>query len=112
MIAVLGAFMNPALEQSDMLRRQDFAGGRARHSLCGLRRGDAGYQGTVFALTRYDSAIAGFELNQDPVTAAEPQAGLALFLVGAVTLETVVRQDGPDITVEVDPRILRPSGGR
>ena len=36
----------------------------------------------------------------------EPQVGLALILVGSVTGETMVRQDGPNIAVELDRLIV------
>jgi hypothetical protein len=52
------------------------------------------------------------KISEGPVFGIQAKIGLAHFLVGPVALETIVRQDRPDIAVEGDGVAgPRPPGG-
>ena len=46
--------------------------------------------------------IAGFDRGESLLMEIEPQIGFSRGLIGSVTLETFVRKNGADVTIEID----------
>ncbi len=96
-----GALLDPQLEQRDLPRRQRLAGRRRGHAPLRVLLGDALVQLALVQLAGDDGAFLG-AVAEEPGLRVEAEVGLALVLVGAVTLEAVVGQDRLDVAVEID----------
>src|SRR5262249_21190798 len=97
---VLCALLDPAAENSDLLSGEFLACVRGRHAVVGIGSGDALDQLAPGRLAGADGGTA-VAVPESALASIEAQAGLAGLLIGAVTLEAVLRQNGADIAVEV-----------
>ena len=98
----LGALLDPPLEQVDLLGRQRSAQRLGRHPLALVLGGDTRDQIAVLKIARHDGVASRLVRAEGSLLRVEPQPGLALPRVGAVAVEALVRQDRPDLKVEVD----------
>ena len=112
-LGVRGALLDPAFEQ-----RRSPASVSGLPSLAGgIRQGGVGGHdaGEQLALVRLagDDRLAGaaLEVLHRAVAGVEAQAGLAGLVVGAVAVQTLARQDGPDVALVIHRLAGRPSGG-
>src|SRR5262249_50192191 len=86
---------------------------RRRHHVVLVRRQDTADQLAVAGHARYDGPLAGAAGTDGLVADVEAELRLAGPVVGAVALEAVPRQDGPDLAVEeVLPGRRPQEGGR
>src|SRR5262249_17000301 len=72
------------------------------HPLGLILSGDPPVELAGLEVARHDGAGARLVRPEGPLLGVEPQTGLAVPGVGAMALEALVRQDRPDLEVEVD----------
>ena len=112
---VLRPLGDPSLQRLDLLWREPAnLRLRGRHDRVGIVRHDAGEQFAGVEVLRDDRPRAAVELGRGRLERVEPQASLAVGVVGAVAGEAVFRQDRPDVAVERKPCLLggcRPGSG-
>src|SRR5207244_4468676 len=103
---------DPLPDCRDLLLGERFAETGVGHPFFGVIRRDAQVKFALVGLARRDHAGA-IAAGKEPFLGIKPQVGLALVLVRAVALKAVLRQDGPDIAIEIDglPRRLLRRGG-
>ena len=90
---------NPAFQYRFLrIRQRKFRGG-GRHLLIGILRQNSPYQLTRLNVTSTDRAATGCRWRGGPFTLVQPQFSLSLPVIGAVTLETELRQDRSDLFV-------------
>ncbi len=108
---VLRPLGDPSLQRLDLLWSEpaDLRLG-GRHDRVGIVRYDAGEQLAGVEVFRDDRPRAAVELGRGQIERVEPQASLAVGVVGAVACEAVFREDRPDVMVERQPG--RGTGGR
>ena len=85
------------------LTEADFARAIPRRQRERIIRGELAGGDDIIALRRFtgdDGRCAGFGGLERDLGDIQPQAGFALRLVRAVTLEAGVRQDRPDVAIE------------
>ena len=96
---VLGAFLDPAIEQLLLSIREPPVGVGRRHEHVGIGRMNPFEQRACAGIARHDRARLE---GGGPVV--EPQVGLPLLAVLPVAVEAVFRQNRSDIPVEVEGR--------
>ena len=96
---VLGAFLDPAIEQLLLSIREPPVGVGRRHEHVGIGRMNPFEQRACAGIARHDRARLK---GGGPVV--EPQVGLPLLAVLPVAVEAVFRQNRSDIPVEVEGR--------
>ena len=96
--------LDPAPEEVFLGRAQSLAALGRRHEEPLAGRADPPIETALGRLARDDRRPSRLGRLEHRLVAIEPELGLALVLVGSVTLETTVRQDRPDLAVEVDLR--------
>ena len=96
-LLILRALGDPALENFFLLIGELFVRIGRRHQLFFIGAEDPFDQIAFIRLARHEGVLL-----QSGLTHIEPQFRLAMFRVVAVTVETVVREDRPHITVELD----------
>src|SRR5262249_31792028 len=107
---IFGALLDPALEQFLLGGGELLVAGGRRHHVPRPRRQDAADEGTR-QVAGDDGTAARLGRLQRLLANVEAQTGLALFRVGTMTLEAVIREDGPDVAVVLDGRPLRDGCG-
>ena len=76
---------------------------RLRRHPVGLVLGrDPGDELALLEVSRHDRVPVRLQLGEGPFLRVQPQPGLALPRVRPVAVEALVREDGPDLVVEVD----------
>ena len=98
---VVGALLNPLLQQRHLTGGQFFARSRGRHHFARLRRGNPTHQRTRFGFAGHDGKMI-LEFGPRPLGRVETQIGLAFLLVRTVAEVTVVGEDRPDVAIEID----------
>ena len=96
---VLGAFLDPAIEQLLLSIREPPVGVGRRHEHVGIGRMNPFEQRACAGIARHDRARLK---GGGPVV--EPQVGLPLLAVLPVAVEAVFRQNRSDIPIEVEGR--------
>ena len=94
---VFGALGDPALKQFLLLRSEMSARIRRGHLVVGIGREDASDQLGIIRLARLD----GFLFQRD-FAHVQAELGFAIVFVRAVAEEAVVRENGPDIAIELE----------
>ena len=102
MIAILGAFANPARQQRLLGRGQREMRLRRRHHLVGIAGGDAAHHLALGGIARRDHPEIILQRLERAVARVEPQLRLALCRIGTVTTEAAVGEQRPDLAGEVD----------
>ncbi len=97
MFRVLGTFVNPSLEQLALLDGNFAIRFWRRHLLLGIRRVDA----------RDELALGGFARRnhsrlESSFREIQPQVRLTFPSILTVAVKTVLRQNRPDIAIEID----------
>ena len=105
------ALVDPAREQLDLRGRDRTVRVSWRHHLVGVSRSDPANQLAARRLARDDGSMA-VTFRFRGLLLIEPQSGLTLRAVGAVTVKAGVRQDRPNVTVEFNFRFGCRSGRR
>src|SRR5580704_13158105 len=96
------ALIDPLSEQLDLLRLQRLVELRRRHDRFGIVRRDAGEQFALRGFAGNEGKTAAAESSKRAVLGVKPELGLALLVVGSVAGETMFRQDGPNLPVEIN----------
>ena len=111
MRGVWGTCGNP-LREEFLLRRGEHvvALGRWHHHV-GVGLVEAGHEFALLGMARHDRPAAAVEFRDCRVAVVESQAAAAVVLVGPVAGEAVVRQDRPDVPVEVGRSVGGQQGG-
>ena len=78
-----------------------------RHPVGLVLGGDPGDELALLEVPRHDRMPARLQLRERPVLRVQPQPRLAFPRIGPVAVEALVREDRPDLVVEVD----LPGGG-
>ena len=105
-----GAGRDPGRQELLLLGREHVVALRRGHHHVGIGLVQASDQFALFGVARHDRPAAAFEFRDGRVTIVEPQAPAAVMLVGAVAGKAVMRQERPDVPVEIGNPIGR--GGR
>lgn len=100
-LAVRGSGNNPAAECFNLLRSQFFVGIRRGHHLVGVFGQDPLNDGTLVGRSRFDGLNPVFH-RVSSLGGVEAEICLPLFGVEPVTGKAVVREDRPDVAVEID----------
>src|SRR5262245_29537185 len=95
------ALGDPLPQNRNLIGRELLVRFRGRHLLLGVGGGEALERFALFGLAG-DERIAAIRLGD-----IKSQFRLARLFVGAVALETVVRENRPYVAVEIDPRWRR-----
>ena len=109
-LGVGGACGDPRREEFLLGRREHVIALGRRHHDVGIGLVEPGHEFALLGVARHDRAGTAVEFGDRSLTVVEPQPAAAIVLVGAVAGETVVREDRPDVAVEVGRAIG--GGGR
>ena len=101
---IVGAGGDPFRENPLFVVGERYLRVRRRHHEVGIGAGDPGDEFAVVRVARHDRPGAAVEFPQGLVAEVEPQAGLAVALVGAMALEAAVGEDRTDLPGEVGSR--------
>ncbi len=106
-------FLDPALDQRNLLARQAMTGAGGRHAFVGRSRCNAADQvarGRI-AVDNHRGPVAAGENALPPI---EPQVGFAFRVIRTVTGKTGLGKDRPDLAIEIDlgGRLGREDGRR
>src|SRR6185369_15838280 len=110
-LRVFGPFLDPPPEQIDLARRQLLTASLRRHSFVVISRKYPLDQLALLRLPGHYGRIAA-QIGDRIIPHVQPQsvgASLAFLGIGSMTLGTLIRQDRPNVVVEIDfgPRRLR-----
>ena len=100
---VLGAGLDPFGENPFLISRERHLRVRRRHDEIGIGARDPGDDLAVERMAGHHCAGTAVEFGDRRLTHVEPQAGLAVSLVGSVALEAAIGEDRPDLVGEVRP---------
>ena len=92
---VFGALFNPALEKSNLFRRQRFLGFGWRHELIAIGGNDARPEFTIGEFAGHDDVGFCFRFH------IQTQLAFTAFFVRTMAGETFVGKDGSDIPIEL-----------
>ena len=95
-VSILG---NPRRERLDFAWRQLTA---RRHAKVGVVTCHTTEEYALLGVARHNGVQSRVQSSECVVALIKTQPGLALGIVGSVASEAVVREDGPDVAVEVD----------
>ena len=95
------ALLDPLPDGGDLGIRQGYASLRRRHSRGWAGGADAGEEAAFRRVAGHDNLITA-PIGEEPVFGIEPQVGHAAFVVGAVTGEAVVGENGAHVAIEID----------
>ncbi len=101
MFAVGSARHDPAADRVDLGGGELFVGIRGGHDLLGILGKDALHHGAVGRVAGFDRLDAVF-CCVSSFWGVEAEIGLAFFCIEPVAREAVVREDGADVSAEVD----------
>ena len=103
MFLPLGPLIGPASDQSDLAIAQLVLAQVLRwHADCGIAARDLPHHLAVRRIAANDCEAAAGQLDKGPGFGVKAQLGLAIRLVRAMTSETLVGKDRPNVTVELD----------
>src|SRR5205814_7969670 len=103
---ILGPFFDPPGEQLDLAGRELLAACFGRHSLVVIARINPLDEGAFFGMAGNDCRVAA-EISEGVVAQIKPQAVAApftLFGVGTMTFGALVRENRPNVPIEIDLR--------
>ncbi len=99
---VLGPLLDPELQDIDLGRRKPVASFPGRHAERLVFLGDPQDQGTGFGIARDDRRLAALERLDRRCALVQPQTFGPFRFVLTVACETVLGQDRPNFTIEID----------
>ena len=105
----VGALIDPAPEELFLMIREALSRVARRHSGQAVRRVHPADEAAPLRVSRKDGKAAA-QIGQSAVPRVQAQGTHALVLVRPVTGEALVRQDGPNVPVELDRRVRTPRG--
>lgn len=100
MVLVLGSLFDPADEELLFVFGQWLRMVRRRHAVV-VAAGDAGDDFACLGITGSDRAVA-VAVRNGRIADIQPEVGFACAGIGAMTGEAAVREDRPDIAIELD----------
>ena len=103
MLTPFRPLFDPATDEIDLVPSQLLAGPGRRHTLSLGVSADASQESAFAWILRCDHPIAA-AVGKDSFPSIQPQVYLALSLIGAMASETVIRQDRPNVAVELNTR--------
>ena len=101
MRGVWGTCGDPLREEFFLRGREHMVALGRRHHHVGVGLVETGHEFALLGMARHDRPAAAVEFRNRRVAVIQPQAAAAVVLVGPVAGEAVVRQDWPDVAVEV-----------
>ena len=108
---IFGALVNPTAKQGHLLGCELLLAEILwRHTHGVVAFDQPQHQFAVVGVTRHDRGEARFRLRHGELALVEPQSPLALFLIQTMTIETAIRQQRPDVAIEIDRRFGRRFG--
>ena len=101
-VAKRRALFDPFSQSSDFVLRKWLAKLGGRHPLVFVRTRHSANQFARLRFARHDRDRARLKFTGRNLCIIQPQAGLALSVVGTVTRIAFVRQNRPDVAIEVN----------
>ena len=105
------AFLDPALEQFDLLRLERLVLLGRRHHVVRVRGGETADHLALLRRARHHRDLARLRLPQRGLLEIEAQVGLELGRIRPVAGVAVLREDGSDVAVEINLGRRRSRGG-
>jgi hypothetical protein len=102
MSIVLRSLFDPATQNINLCRRQDFSGLCGRHVQVCIGRGDSFQQFAVIRVVGHNRSRPGLGWFHRGAALIQTQPGGSMSIIRTVTLKTVLRQDRPDIAIELN----------
>ena len=103
---VFRAFGNPAPQSVFFRRGQRLFRLRWRYEIIGIGGVDAMDQLALLRLSRCHGLFTVM-IRDGTIALIQPQIGLAALFIEAVAAKALVREDGPDIAIELNPGLSR-----
>ncbi len=100
MLPPLCTLFDPGSKEAYLARVQLLSRPGRRHALSGILGGDALHEPAVLRVFGHHHLVAA-AVGKDPIAGVQSEVHLALALIGTMAGEAVLRQDGPDVAVEL-----------